>query len=348
MKITKILISGLFIILFSGVVFGQTVTYSAAESLFDDSQKEIMDKAEKYIEMGNKKIKQAETIEDKYKKPEKKKKKKKKKKKASKFDKKTWEAKKFRIQAERDFLKGYEAAITVYSEIIVAANFYDTGDESEANALNDDAVDLIAQADKDMSRYNKMTNDKKTLKKLPSSSLKSAISKSNSKKKSAYEKQKEALDLVLAQGRKKEEKERDDRAWQNAQDINTIASYQDYIDNFSSGKYVNKARQMIRQLKAEEERNRTSVVSDYIFMVQIAASKNTLGKYTLAAKYNNTNEIKRVYIDYYYKYRVGDFTNYNDAAALRDRLLRSTVPDAFIVVFDKNGNQIEVTDGMKN
>lgn len=339
MKFTKILLIGLIFFLFTGGVFGQDLTYSAAEGLFNDSQKSLLVKAEKYIVKGDKKIKLAEAIEKKYAKKKKKKKK---------YNKKTWEAKKFRIQAEKDYLKGYQDATTVYSELIVGADFFDDADHSESQALNNSAVSLIEDAEKKMSKLNKSVNDSKTLKKMSSSKVNSTISSARSLKEDAVDKQKEALDLVLNQGKKKEAVERDNAAWENAQSINTIEAYEDYIDAFPSGKYVSSARSMIRQLKAEQERNNQPVVSDYVFKVQIAASKTALPKYELAVKYKGTEEIEKEYVNYYYKYRVGSFPTYAQAAALRDKLLRSSAYDAFVVVFDKDGNQVEVTYDMKN
>ncbi len=350
MKLTKVLFIGLIFFIFSGAAFGQEITYSAAEGLFNDSQKKVLEKAEKHIDKGDKKIKLAEKIEAKYTK-KKKKKKKKKKTKASKFDKKTWEAKKFRIQAEKEYLKAYQDASTVYSEIIVAADFFDDGDHTEATALNNEAVKMVVDAEKKMSKYNKTIGNKKTLKKMPSAKLKTAIKEAHSLKENAINKQKEALDLVLNQGKKKEAVEKDNAAWANAQNINTIEAYKDYIDSFSSGKYVTNARAMIRQLKAEEEKKREVVIqasSDYTFKVQIAASKTQLSNYELQTKYPNTSEIEQVYTNYYYKYWVGSFGSYSQAVSLRDQLLMSTVPDAFIVVFDKSGNQIDVSFDMKN
>jgi len=337
MKIVKFLVIGLIFFMFSDLTTAQTVTYSAAEGLFNSEQTKVLEKAEKYISKAESKISKAEAIEKKY---EKKKKKKKK------YDKKTWEAKKFRIQAEKDYLKAYQDASAVYSEIIVGTTYYDDNDKTEAHALNDDAVSLIESADKKMSKYNKKIGDKKYLKKLSSSSVRGAISSARGSKESAYSKQTEALDIVLNQGRKKEADEKDNRAWAAAQNINTIASYQDYIDNFPSGKYVSKARQMIRKLQAEANKNKT-VVSDYVFKVQIAASRSALSKYELASKYSNTSEIEKSYSNGYYKYWVKSFPVYSQAAAFRDQLLRSTVSDAFVVVFDKNGNQLDVTDEMK-
>ncbi|RLD49879.1 MAG: hypothetical protein DRI94_10195 [Bacteroidetes bacterium] len=337
MKVLKFFVIGLVFLLFSGYTNAQTVTYSSAESLFNSEQSKVLEKAEKYIDKAEAKITKAEAIEKKYAKKKKKKKK---------YNKKTWEAKKFRIQAEKDYLKAYQDASAVYSQIIVGATYYDDNDKSEAHALNDDAVSLIEGADKKMSKYNKKIGDTKYLKKLSSSSVNSAISSARSSKESAYSKQTEALDIVLNQGRKKELDAKDNRAWSNAQNINTIASYQDYIDNFPSGKYTSKARQMIRQLQAEM--NKKPVVSDYVFKVQIAASRSVLSKYELAGKYSNTSEIEKEYSGGFYKYRVKSFSTYSQAAAFRDQLLRSTVPDAFVVVYDKSGNQLEVSDEMKN
>ncbi len=337
MKVLKFFVIGLVFLLFSGYTNAQTVTYSSAESLFNSEQSKVLEKAEKYIDKAEAKITKAEAIEKKYAKKKKKKKK---------YNKKTWEAKKFRIQAEKDFLKAYQDASAVYSQIIVGATYYDDNDKSEAHALNDDAVSLIEGADKKMSKYNKKIGDTKYLKKLSSSSVNSAISSARSSKESAYSKQTEALDIVLNQGRKKELDAKDNRAWSNAQNINTIASYQDYIDNFPSGKYTSKARQMIRQLQAEM--NKKPVVSEYVFKVQIAASRSVLSKYELAGKYSNTSEIEKEYSGGFYKYRVKSFSTYSQAAAFRDQLLRSTVPDAFVVVYDKSGNQLEVSDEMKN
>ncbi|MCF6183736.1 MAG: SPOR domain-containing protein [Bacteroidales bacterium] len=337
MKLLKIFILGLFVVFLSDAAQSQVVTYSAAKSLLNTEQIKVLAKAEKYIDKAEAKISKAEAIEKKY---EKKKRKKKK------YNKKTWEAKKFRIQAEKDYLRAYQDASSVYSQIIVGATYYDDSDKSEAHKLNDDAVSLIESADKKMSKYNKKIGDKKYLKKLSYSSVTGAASSARSSKENAYSKQTEALDIVLNQGKKKEASEKDNKAWANAQNINTITSYQDYIDNFPSGKFISRARQMIRQLQAEQKKKKP-VVSNYVFKVQIAASRNPVSKYELAGKYSNTSEIEKEYSGGFYKYRVKSFPTYSQAAAFRDQLLNSTVPDAFVVAYDKNGNQVEVTDEMK-
>jgi hypothetical protein len=338
MKIINYFMLIFFALFFSGIMKGQTLTYSAAGSLFSDEQTKVLDKAEKFIQSGDKLVKNADEIDTKYEK---------KKKKEKKFDKKTWEAKKFRINAEKNYLKGYQDAITVYSEIVVGTEYFDSNDEKEAHALNDAAMEALTEAEAKMSAYDKMSNDEDALKKLTSSSLNSAIRSAENLRQDAYNKEIEAMDIILAQGRKKEMVQKDEKAWQNAQDINTIASYQDYIDNFPQGKYVGRARQLIKQLQDEENNKRVVDESNYVFMVQIAASKVVLSKGKLASIYKKTNDIQRVYTEGYYKYRVGNFKNYKEAAAFRDQCKKSGAPDAFVVVYDKNNIQIQVTDNMK-
>jgi hypothetical protein len=244
-------------------------------------------------------------------------------------------------------LQAYQDAITVYSEIVAGSDFFDTGDERKAHTLNNEAQELLTEAESKMANYNKMVNDQDALKKLSSSSLNTAINSARNLKESALDKEKEAMDIIMMQNRKKEEVMKDEAAWENAQSINTIASYQDYIDEFPRGKYVSDARQMIQKLQDEERKRKEFESGNYTFKVQIAASKFILSKGKLASLYSKTSEIERVFVEGYYKYRVGNFKNYSEAAGFRDQLWRKGVPDAFVVVFDKNGNQIEVLDQMK-
>ena len=336
MKTTKFLIIVIVTIFFSGIALSQPLRYNAAESLFDDGHIKLLKNAEKFIGIAEKNIDKAAKIETEYEKF---------KAKEKKYNKKTWEAKKLRIQAEKNHLKAYQDASEAYSDIIVKTTYYDESDKREANSLNEDAADLIKKAEKKMSTYNKELMNSKGLKKMSFSRLNSAIRAARDLKESAYEKQKKALDIVLDQDRKRKLDEADEIAWQEALDINTIPGYEAYIENFSNGKYVEEARRRIRDLRALEVKD-TPVVTDYIFKVQIAASKTQLSNYELALRYKKTSEIERVYTNRNYKYRVGKFTNYADAANFRDGF-KSSCPDSFIVVFDKGGIQVEVTDSMK-
>jgi len=355
MKLIKFLIIGMFFFLFSGNAFGQDLTYSVAEGLFNDSQKEVLKKADTYLKKGDKKIASAEKIESKYQKyldkKNKTKKAKKKKKYQKKFDKKTAEARKIRVHAEKDYLKAYQDAIAVYSQLIVAAKYFDEGDKTKALSLNSKAETMIVEAENKMVKYNKIVSNKKKLKSAKASYINSAISEARKIKEEALVKQKQAIDIVLIQGKKKELYDKDENAWKNAKSIHSIASYQDYIDNFPTGMHVTSARSNIRLLESEVEKtvqSSNTVNSDYIFKVQIASSVTPLPQNELASKYSNTDEIQQVKVGYRYKYWVGNFGTYQQAVVLRDQLLVSSVYDAFIVVFDKDGNQIDVSYDMKN
>ena len=74
--------------------------------------------------------KSADAIETKYAKYQKKKKK---------WEKKTWEAKKFQILAERNYEKAYKTISEVYSDLLSEASFYYDKDKREALALNSEA-----------------------------------------------------------------------------------------------------------------------------------------------------------------------------------------------------------------
>lgn len=326
-------------LIFTGKMNGQTVTYTDAESLFSDEQKKVLDKAETFIKKGDKLIKDANAIDAKNEK---------KKKKEKKYEKKTWEAKKFRIDAEKNYLKAYQDAITVYSEIVASSDYFDAADERKAHSLNDAAQEALTESESKMSNYDKMAGDDGALKKLSSSSLNTAINSARNLKEDALEKEKEALDIILSQGLKREAVLKDQEAWETAQEINTIASYQNYVDEFPRGKYVSDARQMIQRLQDEEKKRKEFEEGNYIFMVQIAASKVALSQGKLASIYKNTKDIQKVKAEGYFKYRVGNFKNYAEAANFRDQLWKKGVPDAFVVVFDKSGNQIEVLENMKH
>jgi len=85
--------------------------------------------------------------------------------------------------------------------------------------------------------------------------------------------------------------------------------------------------------------------SKLIFKVQIAASKSVISDWTLMHKAPGADLIEEYRTSTWIKYMVGKFGTYHEAAKYRDKL-RSTAPDAFIVVFEK-GKPIAVTEQMK-
>lgn len=344
-KLRNLIVAMLFL-LSSQIALTQSFMYEGIAGRLTEAQAAEIQKAEDNVKRAEKSIDEAEAMESKYDGL----KKSNKEKKREKYDKKTYEAKKLRIDAEKKYLKAYQDVIAVYSAVITESNYYFTEDEEQNRKLNDYAAVLITEAEDKMKEYDKIKNDKGELKKVRSNNLTAAISKARSLKEDALNQQFEALKILLNQDQKKRAEEEDKLAWGNAQESNTILSYQEYIDNFPNGKFVSQAQQSISRLRAEEEKQKQMAMSQqnsgFVFKVQIAASKIPLSKARLRRMYSSTDKIERIYDQSYYKYRVGSFPSYREALGLKNTVI-SAAPDAFIVVYDKDGKQIEVTDEMK-
>ncbi len=345
MKLLKFTGLLLFSILIFGVSYSQDFNYPDVEGRLTDDQRETLEKAETYVKAAEKKIKQAESIESQYSKFKESKKSRKRKK----WEKKTWEAKQKRIDAEKRYEMAYLLAYDVYSEVITTNQYYSKADEDNANSLNNNANDKLSDAKSKLSKYKKKT-DKKSLEKVKYKKLASDIDNIRVLQNEAIQKQFDAIGLMLQQGNKKLEDQKDNLAWENAKDINTISAYQEYIDDFSKGKFVAQARSKINALKKAaadaRELRKNKANKGYTFKVQIAASKTRISNFSLARKYSDVSKISKVNEGGYFKYRVGSFDNYLDAESLKKSLKRKA-PGAFIVVFDVNGKQIQVIDEMK-
>ncbi len=336
----------IFFLFVANTLFAQDFIYPGIEGRLTEAQAGVIQKADADVKKAEKSIDAAEAIEKKYESLKNSKKEKKRKK----YDKKTTEAKKLRIYAEKKYLKAYKSVVGVYTEVITENEYYFSEDEEKNRKLNDDAIALLGEAEDKMKSFDKIKDNKKELKKIRSKNLNTAVSKSRSLKEDALNKQFSALEIILNQDKKKRAEEEDKLAWGNALEANTELAYQDYIDQFPSGKYVSDARRNMSKIKAEEEKQRQMAASQqnlgYTFKVQIAASRFPLSKTKQKRFYSDVSKIEKLKNDGYYKYRVGSFTSYADALTLKNNVL-SNAPDAFIVVYNKDGQQIEVTDEMK-
>ena len=136
------------------------------------------------------------------------------------------------------------------------------------------------------------------------------------------------------------------------------ASYARNNNNINSRvKNNNKQNNSYDELVLSEEdpnTNKRAVISNrdmsphdsFVFKVQIAASEVILTDLFIDGKVPGERSVKKVRMDNWIKYFVGEFNSYQEAAKNRDKL-QSTAPDAFIVVFSQ-GHQIELTDEMRN
>lgn len=340
------------LVFFGTGVFAQNLMFEPIKGQLTEDQIDDIDDAERALGKIDSYIKKAKQIEKEYAKYKNSRKKRKKKK----YERKTWEAKDYRIKAENQRQKIYEKACNAYSDFIRAANFYYPKDENSANSLNDGAMEKLDDADGKMSKYSKFDSKRDYKKKVEYSSMSSDISASQNLLTEALNDQFSALNLYLAQADKRAKEQADKEAWQQAKREDTTSAYQNYINNFPKGKYVADARKRIRELEElarlahkTKENDKTNNINsgNFMFSVQIAASRLPLSKYILKRKYTDVSKIQREYSGNYYKYRVGVFNTYAEASQMRDNI-RRTIPGAFIVVFEKSTNtQIEVENSMK-
>lgn len=347
MKSIKFLIAVLSLFLMSHTAFSQGLMHSGTESMLSDEQKEEMEDAVSYIEKGEQSEERAEKVFSRYEDLLKSSKRRKRKK----FERKTWEGKKYLIDAELKYQRAYGIAVETYNAFIQNADFYSNADETDAKKLANNASGLVDAADGDLDKIKSKARKKGDLKDYKYKKLKGDISSVHSKLEDAYSKITEALNIILKQADKKKFDEEDNRAWQTAKDENTIESYQEYINVFSNGKFVRQAQLKIDDLRdntpAPAEDNVASESTGLTFKVQIAASKTPLTHTSLSRKHSELSEIERQHIGGQYKYRIGSFPTYPEAENYLQQVRRK-VPGAFIVVFDENNNQIDVTEDMKN
>jgi hypothetical protein len=336
-------------------IFGHAKTQ---DLLFEDIKSEMsaeqldeIEKAERGLERISSYITKAEAIESEYSKFKNSNKKRHKKK----YEKKTWEAKKFRTTAENLRQKSYATAVNVYSDLIESLDFYYEEDEEEALRLNQAAQNEISNAEKILAKYDEAESRRDYKKEVSHSSLLSNIANAQQAQEEALNNQFETLELYLAQKNKRDAEERDNAAWQRAKREHTISAYNRYIDNFPRGKYVNAAREEIAKLEelarieAEKNKNPESL---YTFKIQIAASRIPLSDEQIREYYDDPSKVSQEYTENYYKYRVGTFTDYASAHQFLETLMQSRsinypYEEPFIVAFDREDNQVEVTNEMK-
>ncbi len=323
--------------LVSNNVKSQDLIYTEIDSELTEDQRSSLTKADDLIKRAEKSEKNAQEIEAKFQKFDGKKK----------FEKKTWEAKQERISAEKNYEKAYNAVFEVYSDFISKASFYVKKDGDNANTLNAEADSKFQEAKTILSKYKGY--DKSALKKLKSKQISSDLGKSHNLKLEGIENQIKALKLYTKQSEKKKADQEDDLAWQDAKDVNTIASFNEYLNKFSSGKYIAQANKRIKELeelaiKVDNTKSKFVNTLGYVFKVQVAASPTQLSKSTVDLK-SGKKKTEFSKSKGFYKYRTGEFNNYKDAAKLRDEIMAYT-PGAFVVVFLKN-KEVEVTEEMK-
>ncbi len=91
------------------------------------------------------------------------------------------------------------------------------------------------------------------------------------------------------------------------------------------------------------QESKKKIDDDIIFYIQIAADKKPLSNYKLLNLYKGTMQIKISYEDGWYKYMVGDFSTYYEAAEFKRSL---NIFGSFIVPY-QSGERISLSDAFK-
>jgi len=353
-------------------LYAQDLIYPEVIPYLSDVQKEKLQKANELFlkSVGNEN--NAEAIDRKYIKL-------KQKSKNKKWEKQTWEAKKYRILAIEKYMSACQIINKLYSDLITTNNFISENNKKKALKLNKEANLKLELAKKEFEEYANIQD--KELETLNYEELNKKLNEIKKLNISGIQYQISALETFIDNGISPQEKEQEVLDWQKAQEKNTLTAYYEYMDKNPRGKNISQANMKIKKLEKSNNKNTTQKDVAYnrdessnmpskdvtynrdensniigrksnnntkeqlIFRVQIAASKVKLAEWFVKSKAPGANQIKMIHTGDWYKYMVGEFTSYNEAAQYRDKLY-STAPDAFIVVF-KNGKQIQVTNKMK-
>jgi len=360
----------LIIIAFAEIVHSQDIFYPDIEPYLNASQKQELEKSVNILLKARGNENNARDIEGKYAKL-------KKRKNQEAWIAKTWEAKEQRILAEKNYKVAYKTIADVYSGIITKADYEGDSYKKEALSLNEQAFKNFDKANSVVSEYNETT--KETLEKTDNEQIDSTLHNSHQLKLKGISLQIAALQIFIDKGKQALENKKEGLAWEKAKKTNTIDVYYEYLNNNPGGKHLPDANEAISLLEKQSaanevadnnsnknsrnnknntnelnnsknpnrnSNNKNNSLGNLTFKVQIAASKNEISTWMLNAKAPGVKNIENQQSEGWIKYFIGTFITYQEAAKYRDEI-RSHTPDAFIVVFS-NGNQIQVTEEMKN
>jgi hypothetical protein len=270
-------------------------------------------------------------------------------KKSKKSEKKSVDAKTFRIKQALNNEQAYGLLYNVYADKVGEGVFIYEEDENKVNKLLQDATADNASAAKKIKPYKTVT-PKDLKKEVTYNKLKSDIEGMNSMFESSIKKLIEAYTIVVDQEQKKQLEDEENRSWQNAQSEGTIYGYQSYLSDYPQGKYASEARTQISDLEAIEKKKledskSRSLKGDLIFQVQIAASKVKLPQWKINKIYKGAkNEVQEKFYDEWYKYSVGSFKTYEEAKAYIKKI---KVKGAFVVAY-KGGTKIDIKEATAN
>lgn len=267
------------------------------------------------------------------------------KKKKKKGEKKAVEAKFLRIEATQAYHKAYQQVYEAYKSVVEPLEFNINSDDIIAEA---DAS--LTEADKVLKQYKGIKKNK--LKKKSYDQLKRDLIGSVDKYTTAMNEMVKLYGIWQKEQEKNQAAKADESAWSYATDLNTKESYEEYLYDYPTGKYMKEARSRIAQFEEaerqerllEEERRRAMEKStpDLVYYVQIRAAKKKIPLHELKRLYKN-DDITEIFYKGWYKYLVGKQTKYDEAIKLRDSL---KIRRAFVIALEK-GTPIDIKKAIK-
>lgn len=327
----------LFIVCFFSITSSSQDIYEPISDLTDED-KEIIEDAKKYIERGNRMVENAENDYQKYidlfthKR----------KWRRRRAEKKTVPAKRNLIAAGNYYHKGYELLYNLYSEKLELIEFEFEEDKQKADDLASEAENSFNNG-KNSLQSNKNYSDKDLKKEVTYKSLENKIKTGAKDEKEAVEDLCEALGIYETQKEKKVTlKKEDKKAWQKALMENSINSYQNYIDKYPNGSFVEQAKIKIEELEekiriAQQQQDNP----DLVYHIQIMADTRKWTTQEIKNKIYYTNEkIEEQYINGWYKYWIGTFETYDQAKAYLSKV-RKKRKGAFVVA-TVNGQFVDI------
>jgi len=321
----------------TGYIQAQDDIYSFMKEHLTADEKDQIDRAKSYIDKGDRLSSQIKKEESHIKKHKGKKK----------YEKKSVEAKTLRIKQGLYYEKGLSAIYDVYGEKVAASVFLYDDDEARVNNMQQDASDDLNSGKKKLKPYKKVTT-KDLKKKIKYAKLKSDLSTAFNLQMVSINKLIEAYAVYLEQETKRQLEEEEKRVWQNALSENSILAFQNYLSEYSNGKYASEARSQISDLeeaarKAAADEAKLRSLANLKFHVQIAAAKKPLSKWTIKRFYKGKKQVTTKHYDVWYKYSIGEFNSYDEAKAF---LKTIRVRGAFVVAY-QNDKKIDIKDAIK-
>ncbi len=247
-----------------------------------------------------------------------------------KAEKKSYEAKRLRIEQAMQYKKAYIAMYDTYLGKIKSCSFYYPEDKKKVNELMEHAKSKVAAAVNTIESYDKKS--KKHLKKLVYyKKLKNDLMSSVEALDVGVNDLIKAYSVYVNQEEKKLAEQEENRIWQNAESDGTINSYQSYLKVYPNGTYSAEAKRRVKLLEEKmQEMKKQKIYGSLYFSVQIAASRIELPKWKIARIYRKTAEITIKHYDDWYKYSVGEFKTYEEA---KEFLAEINVSGAFVVAY---------------